>query len=1690
MISKGPKIAIAVFLILCAILVSGNSEARELDNVPVYEGITTWLVTSFYADKHCQDLSRTTYESYGSCFKSNSKAIDGGDLYYMDILKPTSNAMLGAVLTYYYTNGDCSVRRIKMPPTTDSVDLYPSCSNIYGVYQKTEVYNQREPPSFPLTGGYMFSYYSEPSCSTDAATFYAIARADTDSCITKSNKTSVSYQCLSADENENGGVAQKMMQYMYSCADCSCEGTKTSRTIIMSECSTKSLTNKDLYYSTICTTEFPTPTAPPLPSPGITAWIVTTEYGSDDTCTEEAATGSLLESFGLCVPVQTKDESSSALVYKIDVLETFEMTADQAPLTTYFFSDETCETAAEGMESTTSMQELLGGTCAFNPATQTYSTVEVVDRPEEPMTAFTGGFVYSASTSDQCFSDQKLFSMVSVLNTCVQANNGTMQSSYRMTCSADGKSVLTKSFTDTSDCTGRSRLITRSLDKCIESPDEPGQFITLECLDEFPAPTPAPDADELPINIQGWVTTRQFEDGVCSNQPLYESSFSVGLCVESEVNDSETGDSQVVYKTSQVTDATTDEYVVITTFYFMNEDCSGEYYQDPTDQRYDINNCQVNDYSPTPELSENRRLATTRHPTRRPSKAPTNLPPRPSSPNRAPTHAPTDPTSSITAFRPGMMIPQPPYRGGYYYVTYGNEDCSADTAIFVYVAPENQCLKYHNGTAMVSTSYTCDEDGSGGVSIDDFDSEDCTGSFSRSNSEATTCAPESDGTYSSLQCVTEFPSPTAAPVLSADINAWVAVDYFGQDATCKTDPLSSYATSYGLCLPADTQDEDGNELYYVDAIEATESDDDVEVPLTTYYYSDSECTIDAVDPVDSVVTLYHCEKDTTGQYAVSYFIEGPDAPEVPYAGGYLNAVYDDTSCDSERKVQFVSSSDGECAADVDSETNKMTSYIANCELDGSGVTIKTFSKPNCMGSSKTSFMDSTPCALLDEDDEGKGSYSIECGEFSSPTPAPAPIQREISAWLGVETFSGAGCHADKRLSWTTESYGLCISMFNATHGTTLTYVRQVSYNKKAPDSVTISAILYEDDSCNFPLQVAVADLNELNEKVAVNTCVNQEGGFSTRTTFAPGPVPPKTPYSGGYMVQDYNNAACAYDSIVSISIVPADNACLPRVDPNSDVQSYSVSCDSDSGATIVRYSSKDCTGDQVDSFLQTKEECVDATEDESRVFNSYVCTSEFLPTPTGPPVPAPSASVISGWVTETKYGTETCDELQKSESFSIGLCKADYDIHADAVKFMLQTGTISDEGKSLTISTYFYEDEDCTMFRNEADEMVLEDLGACNDGGDGFYYKQVLHQGVSYPQDPFDGGLIQMDYSTDGCSESSLTHVIYDPANNLCVNSTSPSNDDDYSFFVTGSETYSCTYDGVQIRHYNDTDCQGEYTVEHVRNTQCASKEREGGDMIHYSLKCFVPAVEGEPTNAPIVAPNSKISFIDFVATQTILGCSYKEFSSDPQQYEKALKTAIAGSCGTSSIIPADIQYITVSQGISDSRRLHDNVMPDQAANDHHHDRRHLSSTARDAVAAARQASRSTARIIHDSHSTSTGPKHAARHGFTGPLIEAVKSSGITRRLLATPSLPADNRVQRIAKKRWVIKSLSDAFATTHTARILHSVETVDQHLEMTRGLSAYAPCTKSCPSGPAPKCNIFQVSLNSHLSSMPSTYG
>ena len=1585
---------------------SSGNVGRALDTP-----IATWLITSYYTTKHCkpESVARSTFESYGSCLLSSEKAEDGTNIYYTDQLNPSADGRFGSIITYFFSTSDCSVRRSKTNPSVDTMELYPTCTETAGLFVSTTILSQSAPPEFPFDGGYMFSTFAKPNC--EEPIFFALARAE-NSCIPTSNQTSVKFECQAAEMDALGGSSgqgQTMRQTRYQCMDCSCESTQSVKMVVMTQCGTKSIAGSqhDIYYSAVCDAQFPSPTMPPLPSPGISAWVLTTDYGADSQCDLASAKDTLLESYGLCLPSDRAPAGTS--LYKLQVVDDWRMTTTGVPVTTYFFQDETCETAAS-MDPTYSSARL--GECYLNADTGTYMISEMSSSPEEPPVPYTGGFIYTSYASDQCFSDEKIFSMTTALDSCIKSG---LQESYKIVCSDDG--VVTETFS-TSDCTGESSPNTKPLTTCAEDSTSIGSWVTLECTAQFAAPTPGPGVDTLPIEIMGWLTTREYADGVCSMNPAFESSVSIGLCSQQEEMpepvDGEDPDSVqpiIVYSTRQVTDATTDAYIIITTYFFSEADCTGAFYREPEDARFEINSCGTNSFddaattahddqsdgggrrhtataaaaaitTTTLTTAAGRHLAATKSrgsPTSRPTHKPTQRPVF-----NSPTPAPVATTSSIVAYRPGMVIPQPPYAGGYYYVTYANDQCTMDSATFVYVAPENQCIRYHNGTSFVSSSYACDADGSEGVSIDDYDSEDCTGSFVRTAAEASTCSPEEDGTFSSLQCMTTFPAPTAAPALSSDITAWIATDYFGTDKTCKGQPTDSVATSYGLCLSTGTQDEDGNDLYLLDALEPQADESSSDLPLTTYYYSDPECTVDAGDPVDSVITLWNCEKDETGAYAISYYVDGPISPEAPFPGGYLNVVFDSEDCSSERKVTYTAAYEGTCAESWDQETGKATSYQVTCEADATGANLRKYSKPFCKGTSTDDFLEATPCALMDEDHPEMGSYSIECGEFSAPTPAPAPVMRDISAWLSVVSYTGAGCSEAKKISWEAQSYGLCVSMRNVTDGSTVNFVREVVYDKKTPEAVTIVTWLYEDEECSFLIDITEADKAEMSEKTQIGVCQDFDN-YSSKTLFQPGPTPPPSGYEGGYMVTQYNYETCAFSTLTSISILPAEAQCIPGEDNEAGVKSYSVTCDKERTATVTRFAAEDCSGKPIDSFLQTPEECVDDASEETTSFSSYTCAGTFAPTPTAPPVPPPSALAIQGWIQEDKYVTDSCDVVEKSEAFSVGLCNLNFDPHSDSLKYELKTATVM--GSGLSIKTYFYEDADCNMFRNEVDELMLEEFGDCHDGGDGNYYRQTYHAGPAAPQDPFDGGVVQMDFAQDGCSASSLTHVIYDPANNLCVNSTSPSEDDDYSFFITGSETFSCTSDGVQIKHYNQSDCQGAYESEVVRNTDCSSKLGDNGADIHYSVKCYVMQRPGQPTSPPTVAPKMSIQYIDFIATQTIMGASIKEFQTNPAVYEKALRTAVAASCGTPSIIPADIAYMTVSAGVSGRRLQEGQGQGERLARA----RRLLSASSRAAIVAAQRAGLKAGRTVH-------APLRHAVGKLSGSISDALRA---TRRLSA-----------------------------------------------------------------------------------------
>ena len=232
------------------------------------------------------------------------------------------------------------------------------------------------------------------------------------------------------------------------------------------------------------------------------------------------------------------------------------------------------------------------------------------------------------------------------------------------------------------------------------------------------------------------------------------------------------------------------------------------------------------------------------------------------------------------------------------------------------------------------------------------------------------------------------------------------------------------------------------------------------------------------------------------------------------------------------------------------------------------------------------------------------------------------------------------------------------------------------------------------------------------------------------------------------MSATYNEDSCSWGSIVNIEFKPI-HLCTP--DPAAGT-SYQIECTAYGGAVMYTWHDQDCgvssSSKPLYNNVVPKKDCESnndgPSQDSPSTFSSVSCFPTWEPMPTGPPAPAPSQETVAGHLVTLKYRDGSCSEsdLEESEVWSFGLCQAEYDAHIGLLKHKIAFVDRSPNADdAAVITSYFYDDDKCSIYRNEASTQEITDLGSCVSGGDGHYYTNTLEPGPSLPQSPFNGGV-------------------------------------------------------------------------------------------------------------------------------------------------------------------------------------------------------------------------------------------------------------------------------------------------------------------------------------------------------------
>jgi hypothetical protein len=1275
---------------------------------PMSQDVTAWVSTITYSDDNCLYPSFQQSVSYGICFPASGDSADR--YFFMDSLGiSAADGESVPVMRYFYSDDLCFSPIDSMQPQTRSVKLFKDCTPSDAGYIMSYLTRGSQFPRADFSGGFQYTEYDTSAgggyCDPSVAKTQFTALGD-NSCVQLSSNTSVKFDCTSQlDLDENRGL--KYTKTTYSNTDCSGEDGVSSIELVQDTCATSS--DGSILFTSVCNVVFPTPTLAPIPSSGIKNWITTTEYGPTDSyCNNTKPVAETLESFGVCTAFS--DE-----VWTITDLNMESAGSFAVDYTIFFFSDADCSTVADPSSFNDTTDTLFLNDCTLNLVTGQYEKTLLYNDKLEPTSEFTRGYVYTEYASDSCDPVDKIRTIISDLSTCVAVDlNGDGTTSYlKYGCN---KGSIVQYAYKTSDCSGSAVKTTTAAQTCQKSSDSYGAitYVTTECLAQFAAPTPMPSEDYLSTEIQGWVNDVVYDDEACTKPAAFMSSYSVGLC-QADFVDPETGIQ--IYATTQLTEDAVDK-VLLTKYWFTTSDCTGPIFN-PSGRQPEVttitqvNACEKIQYGAYPAMSHR------------------------------------------VSFFDGQagILPPGPFTGGYFYTQYDRDSCRGMDAVSIFAVESDQCFKFYNGTHFRSSIYSCDST-EGTASITNYDSDDCgvskgDGPASDSTKQfISPCSADDDGSFYSLQCVASFESPTPAPQPDATISTWIQVDHFGTDSKCSEGAvIDSFTISYGLCVPVST----GTGEYQVSVAQGTQDEavNAGSVQVVTYYYADIDCTEETSNPATETLPFWNCEIDDTGSYALSYMVLGPLAPELPLNTGYTVTTFDSDSCYADRELGYSVVSEGYCISQYDSSTSKYTSFVVKCS--SSGAAISTYKNQDCTGTPVKTSDPIVSCVATDESDPLTSYFTVECGSLDSPTLAPtrsAPL--EIQGWLSTAYYQNKGCADSDKDEVNSVSFGLCMQTFDAQNQTLIYYVQDLIFDPEDPTKASFPLRVFRNSECSDEITDSGIDLTSLAPPASdLGSCSDDPSGQgSTLTSASLGPPVPATGWTGGFMSATYNEDSCSWGSIVSMEFKPI-HQCTP--DPAAGT-SYQLECTAFGGAVMYTWHDQDCgvstNSKPLYNNVVPKKDCESNNDgpyqDTPSTFSSISCYPSWEPMPTGPPAPAPSQETVSGHRITLKYRDSSCSasELEESEVWSFGLCQAEFNARIGLLKHKIAFVDRSPNADDAAIITsYYYDDDKCTIYRNEASTQEITDLGSCVSGGDGHFYTDSLEPGPSLPQSPFNGGV-------------------------------------------------------------------------------------------------------------------------------------------------------------------------------------------------------------------------------------------------------------------------------------------------------------------------------------------------------------
>ena len=160
------------------------------------------------------------------------------------------------------------------------------------------------------------------------------------------------------------------------------------------------------------------------------------------------------------------------------------------------------------------------------------------------------------------------------------------------------------------------------------------------------------------------------------------------------------------------------------------------------------------------------------------------------------------------------------------------------------------------------------------------------------------------------------------------------------------------------------------------------------------------------------------------------------------------------------------------------------------------------------------------------------------------------------------------------------------------------------------------------------------------------------------------------------MTSTYNSDTCDYTAVVSVEVKPNHGVCTTNPEGPSGVTSYQIECTADSGIVVYNWDDADCGASTQSrpssNYVVAAQECLQ--KDQADGTTAYVtsnCVNTFPSAPTSPPAPAPTTRFVEGWFVQETFGSDNCSgDLDKRETWSVGLCRRDYDPYIGLLRYV------------------------------------------------------------------------------------------------------------------------------------------------------------------------------------------------------------------------------------------------------------------------------------------------------------------------------------------------------------------------------------------------------------------------------------